>query len=46
MALAITPQGDFGALPVCGKASKRETRPWLGSVLIATPSLASASGML
>ncbi len=35
MASAITPQGDFGDLPVCGKASKRDLRPWLKSVLIA-----------
>ncbi len=35
MALAITPQGEFGDLPNCGKASNREARPWLDSVLIA-----------
>jgi len=35
MALAITPQGDFGDLPNYGKASKRDLRPWLKSVLIA-----------
>jgi len=34
-ALALTPQGDFGDLPNSGKASKRDLRPWLKSVLIA-----------
>ena len=34
-ALAVTPQGDFGDLPNCGKASKRGVRPWLTPVLIA-----------
>jgi len=35
MALAITPQGEFGDLPNFGKASNREARPWLDSVLTA-----------
>ena len=35
MALAITPQGEFGYLPNCGKDSNREARPWLDSVLMA-----------
>ncbi len=31
MALAITPQGEFGDLPNCGKASNRGSRPYFGS---------------
>jgi len=34
-ALAVTPQGEFGDLPNCGKASNRGVRPWLTPVLIA-----------
>ncbi|ALB29855.1 hypothetical protein JP39_11100 [Companilactobacillus heilongjiangensis] len=34
-ALALTPQDDFGDLPNSGKASKRDLRPWLKSVLTA-----------
>jgi len=32
MALAITPPGEFGDLPVFGKASNRGLRPWLRPV--------------
>jgi len=47
MALAITPQGDFGDLPNCGKASNRGTRPWLGPVLIAgKKSLPTSGGII
>ncbi len=35
-ALALTPPGVFGDLPVCGKASNRGTRPWLGPVRTAS----------
>jgi len=35
MALAITPLGEFGDLPVFGKASNRGVRPWLTPVRIA-----------
>ncbi len=35
MALAITPQGEFGYLPNFGKDSNRGARPWLAPVLIA-----------
>jgi len=31
MALAITPPGEFGDLPNCGKASNRGSRPHSGS---------------
>ena len=43
MALAITPPGEFGDLPVCGKASNRGTRPWLGPVRIAGEILSALS---
>ncbi len=35
MALAITPRGELGDLPNCGKASSRGVRPWLTPVPIA-----------
>ncbi len=44
MALAITPQDDFGALPNSGKASKRGSRPWLEPVLTATILLTARGG--
>ena len=44
MALAITPQGDFGDFPGFGKASKRDLRPWLKSVLIAGKKSLPTSG--
>jgi len=34
-ALALAIQDDFGDLPNCGKASKRDLRPWLKSFLTA-----------
>jgi len=43
MALAITPPGEFGDLPVCGKASNRGARPWLDPVLTAGEILSALS---
>ncbi len=36
-ALALTPPGVFGDLPVCGKASNRGSRPYFGSGRSAQP---------
>ncbi len=43
-ALAVTPPGEFGDLPVFGKASNRDSRPWLESVRIAGEIIPLCSG--